>query len=86
MSTGIITVLLLHGAFAESASWNPVISRLRTESFDVVAVANPLRRRRTGRGDRSDPRRGRGGPVSAGDAPRLDPVRRVRAGRRMEKG
>jgi pimeloyl-ACP methyl ester carboxylesterase len=43
MSTQNITVLLLHGAFAESASWNPVISRLRTESFDVVAVANPLR-------------------------------------------
>jgi pimeloyl-ACP methyl ester carboxylesterase len=43
MSTENITVLLLHGAFAESASWNPVISRLRTESVDVVAVANPLR-------------------------------------------
>jgi pimeloyl-ACP methyl ester carboxylesterase len=37
------TVLLIHGAFAESASWNPVISRLRAESVDVVAVANPLR-------------------------------------------
>jgi pimeloyl-ACP methyl ester carboxylesterase len=43
MSTQNITVLLLHGAFAESASWNAVISRLRTESVDVVAVANPLR-------------------------------------------
>jgi pimeloyl-ACP methyl ester carboxylesterase len=43
MSTQNITVLLLHGAFAESASWNPVIARLRAESVDVVAVANPLR-------------------------------------------
>jgi pimeloyl-ACP methyl ester carboxylesterase len=38
-----LTVLLVHGAFAESASWNPVISRLRSRSVDVVAVANPLR-------------------------------------------
>jgi pimeloyl-ACP methyl ester carboxylesterase len=43
MSHQKLTVLLIHGAFAESASWNPVISRLRGESFDVVAVANPLR-------------------------------------------
>ncbi|TQM36925.1 alpha/beta fold hydrolase [Pseudonocardia cypriaca] len=43
MSTQNPTVLLIHGAFAESASWNPVISRLRAESVDVVAVANPLR-------------------------------------------
>jgi hypothetical protein len=27
MSAQNITVLLLHGAFAESASWNPVITR-----------------------------------------------------------
>ena len=39
-----LTVLLVHVAFAESASWNPVISRLRGWSVDVVAVANPLRR------------------------------------------
>jgi pimeloyl-ACP methyl ester carboxylesterase len=43
MSAQNITVLLIHGAFAESASWNPVISQLRAESVDVVAVANPLR-------------------------------------------
>ena len=35
-------IVLVHGAFAESASWNPVIERLQ-ESFDVTAVANPLR-------------------------------------------
>jgi pimeloyl-ACP methyl ester carboxylesterase len=43
MSSQNIAVLLLHGAFAESASWNSVISKLRAESVDVVAVANPLR-------------------------------------------
>jgi pimeloyl-ACP methyl ester carboxylesterase len=43
MSTQKLTVLLVHGAFAESASWNPVISKLRAQSVDVVAVANPLR-------------------------------------------
>lgn len=37
------TVVLVHGAFAESASWNGVIDRLRSESVDVVAAANPLR-------------------------------------------
>ncbi|ONI75710.1 alpha/beta hydrolase [Kribbella sp. ALI-6-A] len=37
------TIVLVHGAFAESASWNGVIERLRAESLDVVAVANPLR-------------------------------------------
>jgi alpha-beta hydrolase superfamily lysophospholipase len=43
MSAQNVIVLLVHGAFAESASWNPVISKLRAESVDVVALANPLR-------------------------------------------
>jgi pimeloyl-ACP methyl ester carboxylesterase len=37
------TVVLVHGAFAESTSWNGVIERLRANSLDVVAAANPLR-------------------------------------------
>ena len=37
------TVVLVHGAFAESASWNPVIERLHARGLDVVAAANPLR-------------------------------------------
>ena len=37
------TVVLVHGAFAESASWSGVIERLHARSYDVVAVANPLR-------------------------------------------
>jgi pimeloyl-ACP methyl ester carboxylesterase len=37
------TVVLVHGAFAESASWNGVASRLLDQGYPVVAVANPLR-------------------------------------------
>lgn len=37
------TIVLVHGAFAESASWNRVIGPLLTEGFPVIAVANPLR-------------------------------------------
>ncbi|MDY7086047.1 MAG: alpha/beta hydrolase [Actinomycetota bacterium] len=37
------TVLLVHGAFAESASWNGVIPRLTSAGVKAIAVANPLR-------------------------------------------
>jgi pimeloyl-ACP methyl ester carboxylesterase len=37
------TVLLVHGAFAESASWNGVAEKLTAAGHDVIAVANPLR-------------------------------------------
>jgi pimeloyl-ACP methyl ester carboxylesterase len=37
------TVVLVHGAFAESSSWNGVASRLREQNLPVLAVANPLR-------------------------------------------
>jgi len=37
------TVVLVHGAFAESASWNGVVEQLRARSIEVVAAANPLR-------------------------------------------
>ena len=37
------TVVLVHGAFADSSSWNGVIERLREQSVPVVAAANPLR-------------------------------------------
>jgi pimeloyl-ACP methyl ester carboxylesterase len=36
-------IVLVHGAFAESASWNRVAARLRDRGLDVVAAANPLR-------------------------------------------
>ena len=37
------TVVLVHGAFAESASWNGVIARLQAQGHPVIAAANPLR-------------------------------------------
>jgi pimeloyl-ACP methyl ester carboxylesterase len=37
------TVVLVHGAFAESASWNGVVEQLQARSIEVVAAANPLR-------------------------------------------
>jgi pimeloyl-ACP methyl ester carboxylesterase len=37
------TVVLVHGAFAESASWDGVIEPLVAEGHSVVAAANPLR-------------------------------------------
>jgi pimeloyl-ACP methyl ester carboxylesterase len=38
-----ITAVLVHGAFAESSSWNSVIERLAAVGVTAVAVANPLR-------------------------------------------
>ncbi len=37
------TVVLVHGAFAESASWNGVVADLQGRGYPVLAVANPLR-------------------------------------------
>jgi pimeloyl-ACP methyl ester carboxylesterase len=38
-----VTVALVHGAFADSSSWNGVIERLLARGVRVMAVANPLR-------------------------------------------
>ena len=37
------TIVLVHGAFAESASWDRVIRQLEGAGHDVIAAANPLR-------------------------------------------
>ncbi|MFI0508099.1 alpha/beta fold hydrolase [Streptomyces sp. WSLK1-5] len=37
------TVVLVHGAFADSSSWGAVISRLQRRGHPVIGVANPLR-------------------------------------------
>ena len=37
------TVVLVHGAFAESASWNGVVADLHGRGYTAIAVANPLR-------------------------------------------
>jgi pimeloyl-ACP methyl ester carboxylesterase len=37
------TIVLVHGAFAESSSWDGVIDRLLDSGHPVIAAANPLR-------------------------------------------
>lgn len=37
------TIVLVHGAFAESSSWNGVMRKLQAQHFPVIAAANPLR-------------------------------------------
>ncbi|SFN03202.1 alpha/beta fold hydrolase [Variovorax sp. OV329] len=37
------TIVLVHGAFAESSSWDGVIRKLQAQHFPVIAAANPLR-------------------------------------------
>ena len=42
-TAGPLTVVLVHGAFADSSSWTGVIERLAASGVQVVAAANPLR-------------------------------------------
>jgi pimeloyl-ACP methyl ester carboxylesterase len=42
-STSKPTVVLVHGAFAESSSWSGVITLLLNDGYPAIAVANPLR-------------------------------------------
>lgn len=37
------TIVLVHGAFADSASWDGVVAKLTRDGYPVVAAANPLR-------------------------------------------
>lgn len=37
------TVVLVHGAFADSSGWNAVVQRLQADHYPVVSAANPLR-------------------------------------------
>jgi pimeloyl-ACP methyl ester carboxylesterase len=37
------TVVLVHGAFADSSSWNSVVPKLQAQGLRVVGAANPLR-------------------------------------------
>jgi pimeloyl-ACP methyl ester carboxylesterase len=43
VSSGKPTIVLVHGAFAESSSWNKVVAKLLKKGYSVVAVAIPLR-------------------------------------------
>ena len=42
-TTGPLTVVLVHGAFADASSWTGVIERLQKAGVQVTAPANPLR-------------------------------------------
>jgi pimeloyl-ACP methyl ester carboxylesterase len=42
-STDNLTVVLVHGAFADASCWNPVIERLQAKGIEVAAPPNPLR-------------------------------------------
>ena len=42
-SSGKPTIVLVHGAFAESSSWNGVIDLLLEDDYSALAVAVPLR-------------------------------------------
>ena len=37
------TIVLVHGAFADTSSWNGVIKILEKDGYPIVAAANPLR-------------------------------------------
>ena len=42
-ASGSVTVVLVHGAFADGSSWSGVIERLQAAGIRVRAVVNPLR-------------------------------------------
>lgn len=37
------TIVLVHGAFADSSSWDGVIAKLQKDGYSVIGAANPLR-------------------------------------------
>lgn len=37
------TIVLVHGAFADSSSWNGVVTHLQKNGYTAIAIANPLR-------------------------------------------
>jgi pimeloyl-ACP methyl ester carboxylesterase len=57
------TIVLVHGAFAESASFDAIIDRLLEEGHAVIAAPNPLRGLATDAAVVSDVVRGIKGPV-----------------------
>jgi pimeloyl-ACP methyl ester carboxylesterase len=57
------TVVLVHGAFADSSSWNGVVTILQRHGYRVIAAANPLRSVRTDANAVSDIVKSINGPV-----------------------
>src|SRR5690349_33823 len=37
------TIVLVHGAWADASSWEPVMQRLHRDGHKIMALANPLR-------------------------------------------
>ncbi len=74
------TLVLVHGAFAESPSWDEVIRILEGQGYTAIAAANPLREPLRGRGVRGGIVRSIKGPAVLGlDIPtvvRSSPARR----------
>jgi pimeloyl-ACP methyl ester carboxylesterase len=58
-----ITVVLVHGAFAESASWTGVITRLQDNGVAAIATPNPLRSVTTDAENVRRATQGIGGPI-----------------------
>ena len=42
MATGVVNIVLVHGAWADGSSWSKVIPLLEAKGLHVVAVQNPL--------------------------------------------
>src|SRR5207237_1234934 len=90
-TAGPLTVVLVHGAFADASSWTGVIERLQKEGGQVTAPASPLprclRRRPARRTDRRDGRhpapRGRAGVLRADRGAGLEDLAFL--GRRCER-
>jgi pimeloyl-ACP methyl ester carboxylesterase len=57
------TIVLVHGAFADSSSWNRVIPILQQDGYTVVAAPNPLRGVRADADMVADVVKGIDGPV-----------------------
>jgi pimeloyl-ACP methyl ester carboxylesterase len=67
------TIVLLHGAFAESASWDRVIDPLLAAGHTVIAAANPLRGLAADAAAVSDLVRAVNGPVVSSGTPTAAP-------------
>lgn len=57
------TVVLVHGAFAESASWNGVLTKLIAKGYPTIAAANPLRKVKSDAGYVASILKGIEGPI-----------------------
>ena len=71
------TIVLVHGAFAESASWDDVIDSLRGAGHPVIAAANPLRDLATDAASIGDVIRTIDGPVVLVPTPMAEPSSRT---------